>query len=239
MANTKISALPLFTGDTTGVYLVIDNSGLTQTYKITVDSLLSALSGITTTNDVSGRYLISTNAIGDEGGEITLAKPPNATISGGTTIDSYINKVRIFEQGGNARGVFVDLSKAPAGVGGELFWKSSGLVNAGTYVQLDNIKATVTTSGNRGLSIAAVSSSFTAAYAGTYALSGGVGGSSSNGSQSITTTPTSSLFTWNFSGQGDLVNLVLTDITNSRVYRITMQIGGGYNNNFISIERLY
>ena len=239
MANTKISALPTFTGDTTGVYLVIDNAGLTQTYKISVDSLLASLSGITTTNDVSGRYLISTNASGDEGGEITLAKPPNATISGGTTIDAYVNKVRIFEQGGNARGVSIDLSKAPNGVAGELFWKSSGIVNAGTYVQLDNIKATVTTSGNRGLSIAAVSSTFTSSYAGTFATSGGPGGGSSNGNVSITTTPTSSLFGWNFAGQGDLSTFVLTDITNSRVYRITLQIGGGFNNNFISIERLY
>ena len=238
MANTKISALPTFTGDSTGVFLVIDNAGLTQTYKISIDSLLATLSGITTPNDVRGRYLISTNASADEGGEITLTKPPNATISGGVTIDAYVDKLRIFEQGGSARGVFVDLTKAPGGVGGELFWKSSGLVNAGTYVQLDNIKATVTTSGNRGLSIAAVSSTFTAAYAGTYDVSGGAGGSSSNGSVSITTTPTSSLFGWNFAGQGDLVTLVLTDITNSRVYRITMQIGGGYNNNFISIERL-
>ena len=171
MANTKISALPTFTGDSTGVFLVIDNAGLTQTYKISIDSLLATLSGITTPNDVRGRYLISTNASADEGGEINLTKPPNATISGGVTIDAYVDKVRIFEQGGSARGVFVDLTKAPGGVAGELFWKSSGLVNAGTFVQLDNIKATVTTSGNRGLSIAAVSSSFTAAYAATYDVS--------------------------------------------------------------------
>ena len=200
----------------------------------------SASGDITSSGDVSGQYLISTNATGDEGGEIRLAQPQtNNTLSGGTTIDSYQNRIRIFEQGGNARGVYVDLSKAPNSVGGEIFWKSSGLVNAGTYVQLDNIKATVTTSGNRGLSIAAVSSTFTAAYAGTYDVSGGAGGSSSNGSVTITTTPTSSLFGWNFSGQGDLVTLVITDITNSKVYRITMQIGGGYNNNFISIERLH
>jgi len=40
MANTKISALPLYTGDTTGAYLVMDNSGLTQTYKVTKETLL-------------------------------------------------------------------------------------------------------------------------------------------------------------------------------------------------------
>jgi hypothetical protein len=35
MANTKISALPTFTGNTTGAYVVIDNSGLTQSSKVT------------------------------------------------------------------------------------------------------------------------------------------------------------------------------------------------------------
>ena len=37
MANTKISALPTFTGNTTGVYVVIDNAGLTETFKITAN----------------------------------------------------------------------------------------------------------------------------------------------------------------------------------------------------------
>ena len=39
MANTKISQLTTWTGDTTGFYLVVDNSGLTQTYKTTKESL--------------------------------------------------------------------------------------------------------------------------------------------------------------------------------------------------------
>jgi hypothetical protein len=42
MANTKISALPTFTGNTTGVYVVIDNSGLTQSYKVTREVLLGS-----------------------------------------------------------------------------------------------------------------------------------------------------------------------------------------------------
>ena len=66
MANTKISALPIFTGDTTGVYLVIDNAGLTQTYKISIDSLLSALSGITTTNDIQSRKQAEVVAFWDD-----------------------------------------------------------------------------------------------------------------------------------------------------------------------------
>jgi len=42
MANTKISALPTFTGNTTGAYVVIDNSGLTQSYKVTRETLLGS-----------------------------------------------------------------------------------------------------------------------------------------------------------------------------------------------------
>ena len=61
MANTKISALPLYTGDTTGSYLVMDNSGLTQTYKVTKETLFS---GYTTNvvSPVSGSWTLSTGA---------------------------------------------------------------------------------------------------------------------------------------------------------------------------------
>ena len=40
MANTKISELTTWTGDTTGFYVVVDNSGLTQTYKTTIEDLI-------------------------------------------------------------------------------------------------------------------------------------------------------------------------------------------------------
>ena len=238
MANTKISALPTFTGNTTGVYVVIDNAGLTETFKIPIDTLLASLSGITTPNDVRCKVLISTNAINDEGGEINLAKSPNSSLSGDTIIDQFVNKVRIFESDGNNRGVFIDLNKAPIGVGGELIWKISGIVNAGTFVSLDNLKVTVTTSGNRGLSIAAVSSTFTANISGTYGASGGGAGSSLNNG-TVNTTPSTSLFNWNFIAEGDGATYLIFDETNSRMYRVTLMIGSAYNNNFISIERLY
>jgi hypothetical protein len=49
MANTKISSLPTFTGDTTGAYLVMDNSGLTESFKVSKETLFSGY----TTNAVS------------------------------------------------------------------------------------------------------------------------------------------------------------------------------------------
>ena len=43
MANTKISALPLYTGNTDGTYLVMDNSALTDTYKVTKETFLAGV----------------------------------------------------------------------------------------------------------------------------------------------------------------------------------------------------
>ena len=114
---------------------------------------------------------------------------------------------------------------------------ASGYVNAGTFVTLDNIKATVTSSGNRGLSIAAVLAGFTANISAMYGYSTGSGGISIS-NYPVTTTATSSLLSWNFSAEGDGSTYIINDKTNNIVYRITMMIGSLYNNNFISIERL-
>lgn len=63
---------------------------------------------------------------GDEGGEILLSKPiTNTTLTGsGITIDSYQNKIRFFEQGGAARGAYIDITACAAGVGTNLYSNS-------------------------------------------------------------------------------------------------------------------
>ncbi len=215
-----------------GSNLYVQNGGLVE---ITGSLVVSGSVNIITTSPLQ----IGTGS-GDEGGEILLAKAAtNSTLSGsGITIDSYRDRLRIFEQGGDARGVYIDLAKTPTGVSGELMWKASGMVNAGTFVTLDNIKATVTSSGNRGLSIAAVSTNFTANISAYYAMNGGIAGTATN-NFSVTTTPTSTLFTWNFTTEGDGAYYTIVDKTNNRMYRVNMMIGASYNNNFISIERLY
>ena len=114
---------------------------------------------------------------------------------------------------------------------------ASGLANAGTFVTLDNIKATVTTAGNRGLSLATVSGTFSCNIGGNF-NSVGAGNGGYAGVFTITTTASSSIFGWGFNNQSDTSTYILTDTTNSRAYRITLQIGYLYNNNFISIERL-
>jgi hypothetical protein len=77
---------------------------------------------------------------GDEGGEILMAKPvTNTTIAGtGVTVDIYQNTLRFFEQGGSARGYYLDIT---AGGGGA----STNLASGGGTVT--SVSASGTVSG--------------------------------------------------------------------------------------------
>ena len=172
---------------------------------------------------------------GDEGGEINFAIPTaNTTLTSPVKVDVYQDRIRFFD--GSTKGAYIDLSQTAAGVATLLNNRVSGYVNAGTYVTMDNLKATVSTAGNRSLQIATVSGSFSAYVNASYAVfSGGTGGTGAT--LTVTTTPALAI-AWNFTGQGDTATYIINDTTNSRCYRVTMMIGGSYNNNFISIERL-
>jgi hypothetical protein len=119
---------------------------------------------------------------------------------------------------------------------GSVATKAAGFVNAGSFVTLDNIKATVAASGNRGLCIATTSGSIVTYMAGTYGATGGSGGGAWNITITFNTTLSSSVFGWHFGNVGDTPVYYMNDTTNNRFYRITVMIG--YSNNFISIERL-
>jgi hypothetical protein len=189
--------------------------------------------------DNTGVLTLPAQGIGpsNEGAEIDFTKAPNSSLSGNAVIvDQYIDRLRFFEGGGTSRGAYIDLSQAAAGVGTLLNNRVSGIVNAGTFVTMDNLKATVTTSGQRGLSLAAVSGSFNIMIGSSYSLTASTGGNSGTGT--INTTPSSSQFNYNFTSQGDMSVYIITDTTNNRAYRITLQIGASYNNNLITIERL-
>jgi hypothetical protein len=72
-------------------------------------------------------YLQSTYSVGDEGGEIQLAKPTtNSTISGVVTIDVNQNRLRFFESGGTNRGAYLDITAASASVGTNLLAGGGG-----------------------------------------------------------------------------------------------------------------
>ena len=85
------------------------------------DSITIGLkNSIVVPGDVNVGKLYITAVGGDEGGELRLDKPPNGTLAGGVIIDAHQNKIRIFEDSGTNRGVFIDLSLASASVGTDL-----------------------------------------------------------------------------------------------------------------------
>jgi|688.fasta_scaffold00004_149 hypothetical protein len=87
---------------------------------------------------VAGGNKLTVNAAGgDEGGEILLGKAiTNTTLAGdGVTIDVWQNRLRFFEQGGNARGAFLDISTLANGVGTNLL----GTAATASYVEYSNV----------------------------------------------------------------------------------------------------
>ena len=60
MADIFINELPLFTGNTEGVYLIINNSGETETFKVTKETLIGNIQDIYVTG---GTYTSGTSTI--------------------------------------------------------------------------------------------------------------------------------------------------------------------------------
>jgi hypothetical protein len=131
---------------------------------------LAALSGASFTGDVSttgnvtaSGNLRSTNSSADEGGEIFLNKSvTNTTLTGGVTIDVWQNRLRFFEQGGNARGYYIDISTGADSVGTNLVGGGGG---SGTVTSIATTSpltgGTITTTGTIGIN---ASSANTANY---------------------------------------------------------------------------
>lgn len=122
---------------------------------------------------------------------------------------------------------------------GNVSTKSAAFVDAGTFVTLDNLRATVTSSEPRGLSLATVTGTLNLYVQGAYTNhSGPVYTAYLNLPFGISTAASGSLFGWNFLDAGNTIIYHLTDATNSRMYRVTLIIMPNYIKNFISIERL-
>lgn len=100
------------TGNASAV--TIGKTGITTT----INGTATFPGSITSTGDIStGGKLQSTASSGDEGGEIFLNKSvTNTTLNGGVTIDVWQNRLRFFEQGGTARGFYIDVATGGAGV---------------------------------------------------------------------------------------------------------------------------
>jgi len=114
--------------------------GVTSAIQTQINNKAS-LSGATFTGEIEATKLKATAAGGDEGGEILLGKPStNTTLAGiGVTVDVYQNRLRFFEQGGDARGYYIDITNGGSAA-------STNLVSAGGSSNLDGL-TDVTISG--------------------------------------------------------------------------------------------
>jgi hypothetical protein len=121
-----------FNSSVSGLLPTIANSGDNRVLTSTGSSLgINAEANLTFDGtNLSTPYLLVTNASGDEGGEIQLTKPPSGTLSGGVTIDAYQNKLRFFEQGGSARGYYLDLTEAASSASTPIINKSVSFFTA-------------------------------------------------------------------------------------------------------------
>lgn len=88
---------------------------------IAIDSTVATLTDSQTlTNKTLTTPILSTVG-GDEGGQIEFGLPAtNTTLNTRIAIDSFQNRLRIFETGGTSRGAYIDLANASAGAGSEI-----------------------------------------------------------------------------------------------------------------------
>jgi hypothetical protein len=114
----------------------------------------ASITTLTTTGDINtaGKLSVTASA-GDEGGEIFLANAvTNTSINNGVTIDVYQNRLRFFEQGGSARGYYIDIT---AGGGGASTNLAGGGGGSGTVTSITASSpltgGTITTSGTIGI----------------------------------------------------------------------------------------
>ena len=123
---------------------------------------------------------------------------------------------------------------------GNVITKVSGFVNAGDYVTLGNLKARIPTSGNRSLQLVTLSGTYSVYGSGVHVFSSNLGSTTIDGGspRTISTTPAylNSGNTFATAGGTDTWNIM--DTSNFISWRISCIIGGGYNANLITIERL-
>jgi hypothetical protein len=100
-------------------YIIFGSSDTTKLGRAGTGALTYG-GAFTATGTVSGNELSSTQSAGDEGGQVNLAIPAtNTSLTGQVTIDIFQNKLRFF-QGDSAKGAYIDLTAAAAGVGSNL-----------------------------------------------------------------------------------------------------------------------
>lgn len=179
------------------------------------------------------------------GGGTSVSSQSSIDLSGFSTVADMSNNIVMRTNGtervriDNSGNVNITGKLNVSDAGGGVAIKAAAFVDAGTFVTLDNLKATVTTSGNRGLSLATVTGTLNLYVQGVYTNQAGTANTSyTNAPVAYTTTASGSLFGWGFADAGNTIIYHLTDAANSRLYRVTLIIMPSFLKNFISIERL-
>ena len=129
--------------------------------------------------DISSTGILkSTQSLSNEGGQIELTSPSSgSTINTAVVIDVYQNKLRFFEQGGDARGYYIDITGGGNGAGTNLVGGGSAsdsfktiAVSGQSNVVADSSTDTLTLVAGTNVSITtdATTDSITINSAGTY-----------------------------------------------------------------------
>lgn len=129
--------------DLTANYLEESSASATYLDKISASTTYATKTGGTFTGNITAPEVHATTKLvaetvgGDEGGEVLLGKAAtNTTLSGdGVTIDVWQNRLRIFEQGGDARGGYLDVSTLGNGVSTPI-----STIDSGSTVKTISIK---------------------------------------------------------------------------------------------------
>ena len=122
---------------------------------------------------------------------------------------------------------------------GNVATKAAAFVARGVDVTLGNLKVRFAATGNMSLQLSTVSGTYSV-YGSQVLVAGAVAYSAIDGSSplSVTTTPIYLNTVNNFNGAGNTCTWNIMDTSAGMSWRISMIVGLGYNNNFISIERL-
>jgi hypothetical protein len=140
-ASGEVPALVIYDGDGqfVGMLGIVPNTGLllfdneyNQHYMLDhinfAEVVTPSAIGAASTADLAN-YLPKSNPIisasgGDFGGQIHFELPSNSNLSTGVRVETFANQMRIVENGGNARGAYLDMTKCAN-------WATSELLHTG------------------------------------------------------------------------------------------------------------
>jgi hypothetical protein len=155
-ALTSVIATAGFTGSLSGSALTATSasyaltaSNITPVISNDVDTRVITANGNGTLNGegnltFNGQTLSVLYGVGDEGGEMLLGKPAtNTTLTGsGVTVDVFQNRLRFFEQGGTARGFYLDITTGGSGASTNLASGGGTVTSVGTTGTVNGITLT-------------------------------------------------------------------------------------------------